>query len=40
MHYVNEQSLMEEHRKQNKKKATGIDGVDKAEYDRNAKENI
>ena len=40
MHYVNEQSLMEEHRKQNKKQATGIDGVDNAEYDRNAKENI
>lgn len=29
MHYVNVQSLMEEHRKQNKRKATGIDGVDK-----------
>ena len=40
MHYVNEQSLMEEHRKQGRKKATGIDGVDKAEYDRNAEENI
>ena len=31
---------MEEHRKQSAKKATGIDRVDKAEYDRNAKENI
>lgn len=40
MHYVNEQSLMEEHRKQSGKKAAGIDGVDKAEYDRNAEENI
>ena len=40
MHYVNEQSLMEEHRKQSGKKATGIDGVDKAEYDQNAEENI
>ena len=40
MHYVNEQSLMEEHRKQSGKKATGIDGVDKAEYDSNAKGNI
>ena len=40
MHYVNEQSLMEEHRKQSKRKATGIDGVDKAKYDRNAEENI
>ena len=37
---VNEQSLMEEHRRQSGKKATGIDGVDKAEYDRNAEENI
>ena len=40
MHHVNEQSLMEEHRRQSGKKATGIDGVDKAEYDRNAEENI
>ena len=40
MHYVNEQSLMEEHRKQSKKKATGVDGVDKTQYDENAGENI
>lgn len=40
MHYVNEQSLTEEHRKQSRKKATGIDGVDKTEYDRNVEENI
>lgn len=40
MHCVNEQSLMEEHRKQSKKKATGVDGVDKAQYDENAAENI
>lgn len=40
MHYVNEQSLMEEHRKQSKRKATGIDGVDKVQYDENAEENI
>lgn len=37
---VNEQSLLAEHRKQSKKKATGIDGVDKAAYDENAEENI
>ena len=29
MHSVNEQSLMAEHRKQNGKKAAGIDGVSK-----------
>ena len=40
MHCVNEQSLMEEHRKQSRKKATGIDGVDKAQYDENAEGNI
>ena len=40
MHYVNEQTLMEEHRKQARKKATGIDGVDKTAYDENAEENI
>lgn len=40
MHYVNEQSLMEEHRKQSRKKATGVDGVDKTQYDENAGENI
>ena len=40
MHCVNERSLMEEHRKQSKRKATGVDGVDKAQYDENAEENI
>ena len=40
MHCVNVQSLMEEHRKQSRKKATGIDGVDKAQYDKNAVENV
>lgn len=40
MHHVNETSLMAEHRKQSRKKATGIDGVDKAQYDQNAEENI
>lgn len=40
MHCVNEQSLLEEHRKQSRRKATGIDGVDKAQYDENAEENI
>lgn len=40
MHYVNEQTLMMEHRKQARKKATGVDGVDKKAYDENAEENI
>ena len=37
---VNEELLTEEHKKQGKKKATGIDRVNKAMYDVNAKENI
>ena len=40
MHCVNGQSLLEEHRRQSRRKATGIDGVDKAQYDENAEENI
>ena len=40
MHCVNEQSLMAEHRRQSRKKATGIDGVNKAQYDENAEDNI
>lgn len=40
MHYVNGQTLMMEHRKQARKKATGIDGIDKTAYDENAEENI
>ena len=40
MHCVNEQSLMEEHEKQSRRKATGIDGVDKEQYDEHAEENV
>lgn len=40
MHNVNEEALMAEHRKQARRKAVGIDGVDKAAYDENAQENI
>lgn len=40
MHRVNAESLMAEHRKQCRKKAKGIDGVDKEQYDRNAAGNI
>ena len=40
MHRVNAESLMAEHRKQCKKKAKGVDGVDKEQYDLNAEGNI
>ena len=40
MHHVNEQTLIEEHRKQSRKKATGIDGVTKDEYNVNVEENL
>lgn len=40
MHGVNEQTLMLEHKRQARKKATGMDGVDKTAYDENAEENI
>ena len=40
MHNVNEKTLMSEHRKQNRKKAVGVDGVSKDQYDENAEENI
>jgi len=40
MHHVNEQMLMEEHRKQSRRKATGIDGVTKDEYNVNVEENL
>ena len=40
MHYVDENSLLEEHKKQKRKKATGVDGVDKASYDEQAEGNI
>jgi RNA-directed DNA polymerase len=40
MHNVNEQTLMAQHRKQDWKKATGIDGVDKESYNEHAEENI
>jgi group II intron reverse transcriptase/maturase len=40
MHCVNERNLLAEHRKQSRRKATGIDGIDKATYDENAERNI
>lgn len=40
MHVVNEKTLMSEHRKQNRRKATGVDGISKDQYDENAVANI
>jgi len=40
MHYVNKQNLIEEHRQQQKGKATGIDGVGKEVYGVNLEANI
>lgn len=40
MKYINYESLLEEHRKQEKDKATGIDGISKIEYEEELKENI
>lgn len=33
MHYINKETLMKQHKKQTKGKATGIDGMSKEEYD-------
>lgn len=40
MHYVNKQSLMEEHRQQQAGKAKGADGVSKADYGEDLESNI
>ncbi|MFZ5631751.1 MAG: group II intron reverse transcriptase/maturase [Bacillota bacterium] len=40
MHYVNKQNLIEEHKLQQKGKATGIDGVGKEAYGENLEANI
>lgn len=40
MKYVNYDSILEQHKKQIKGKAKGIDGIDKPEYEENLKENI
>ena len=40
MYLVNERTLLEEHRKQSRKKATGIDGVNKTTYDVHAAASI
>lgn len=40
MCYVNKETLMEQHKKQMKGKASGIDGVTKEQYNENAENNI
>lgn len=40
MKYINYDSILEQHKRQEKGKATGIDGVDKMEYEENLKSNI
>jgi len=40
MHYVNRETLIKQHEKQQKNKASGVDGVNKEEYDKNLEENI
>lgn len=40
MCYVNKETLLEQHKKQMKGKASGIDGVTKEQYDENVDENI
>ena len=39
MKYVNQEALIEQHRKQEKNKATGIDNVSKMDYEENLKKN-
>ena len=40
MHYINKETLMKQHRKQIKGKATGIDNMNKEEYDNEIENNI
>ena len=40
MHKVNKETLIEQHRKQQKNKASGIDGITKEEYDKDLNDNI
>lgn len=39
MKYVNQEALIEQHKKQEKNKATGIDNISKMDYEENLKEN-
>ena len=40
MHYVNKETLLKQHAKQQKGKSSGIDGITKEEYDKNLERNI
>ena len=40
MCYVNKETLMEQHKKQMKGKASGIDGITKEQYNENVENNI
>jgi len=40
MHYVNKETLTEEHRRQQQSKATGVDRVDKGKYDEELNANL
>lgn len=40
MHNINEETLMSEHRKQSRRKAVGVDGISKDQYDENAETKI
>ena len=40
MKYVNKETLIKQHKKQEKKKATGIDGITKEQYEENISNNI
>lgn len=40
MHYVNRETLIKQHEKQQENKASGVDGVTKEEYDKNLEGNI
>ncbi len=40
MKYVNKETITEQHKKQEKNKATGVDGVSKEEYEVNLAENV
>jgi group II intron reverse transcriptase/maturase len=40
MHYVNKETLYNQHKLQMKKKAVGIDGINKTEYEKDLNENI
>lgn len=40
MKYVNEEAIIKQHRKQEKNKATGIDGISKEDYEGNLNENV